>query len=177
MKDFLLREWKESDAQALAQAADNPKIAGNLRNAFPNPYTLEDAKQFINACILNQGRNEIVRAIVVDGKAAGGISVMVQSDVYEKSGELGYWLSEDYWRQGITSRAVRMICEEAFAAFDIVRIYAEPFDCNAGSRGVLEKAGFTYEGTMRSGVYKNGKIHSYCMYSILREEMVYSASS
>lgn len=92
---------------------------------------------------------------------------------YEKSGELGYWLSEEYWRQGITSRAVRMLCREAFERFDIIRIFAEPFECNAGSRGVLEKAGFTYEGTMRNGVYKNGKVCSYCMYSILREEMEY----
>ena len=63
-----------------------------------------------------------------------------------------------------------MICREAFAAFDIVRIFAEPFADNAGSRKVLEKAGFTCEGTMRNGVYKNGEIHSYCMYSLLREE-------
>lgn len=84
---------------------------------------------------------------------------------------VGYWLSEDYWRQRITSRAVRMICREAFLTYDIIRIFAEPFADNAGSRGVLEKAGFTCEGTMRNGVYKNGKVHSYCMYSILREEM------
>lgn len=171
MKDFILRGWKESDAQAFARAADNPKIAGNLRNAFPNPYTLADAKQFISDCISNQDENQIVKAIAVDGKAAGCISVFIQSDVYERSGELGYWLSEEYWRQGITSRAVRMICKEAFDTFDIVRIYAEPFDCNEGSKRVLEKAGFSYEGTMRNGVYKNGMIHSYCMYSILREEM------
>ena len=91
--------------------------------------------------------------------------------MYEKSGELGYWLSEDYWRKGIMSQAARIICKEAFVEFDIIRIFAEPFDFNKGSRGVLEKAGFTYEGTMRSGVYKNGKVYSYCMYSILRKEM------
>ena len=69
------------------------------------------------------------------------------------------------------SRAVRLICAEAFQTFDVVRIFAEPFDDNIGSKRVLEKAGFTYEGTMRNGVYKNGTIHSYCIYSLLREEM------
>ena len=71
---------------------------------------------------------------------------------------------------GITSRAVQMICREAFAAFDIIRIFAEPFADNTGSRRVLEKSGFTCEGTMRNGVYKNGVVHSYCVYSLLREE-------
>lgn len=171
MKDFKLRAWKTEDAEALAQAANNPNIAKNLRNAFPNPYTLEDAIWFINDSITNAERKQINYAIVVDGQAVGGIGISVKDDVYEKSAELGYWLAEDFWRKGIMSRAVQTICKEAFETFDIVRIFAEPFADNAGSRGVLEKAGFTYEGTMRNGVFKNGEIHSYCMYSILREEV------
>lgn len=171
MKEFILREWRTEDAAQLAKAANNPNIAKNLRNTFPYPYSLDDAKQFLDCCIAADGSREIARAIEVDEKAVGGIGIFVKDDVYEKSAELGYWLSEDYWRQGITSRAVRLICREAFARFDIVRIFAEPFEQNAGSRGVLEKAGFTYEGTMRSGVYKNGEILSYCMYSLLREEL------
>lgn len=171
MTEFRLRPWKPDDAAPITQAANNPKIAQNLRNAFPSPYTLKDAEYFIHDCISNSGEKQLMYAIEADGKAVGGISVLVKEDVYEKSAELGYWLSEDYWRRGIMSRAVPMICREAFAAFDIVRIFAEPFAHNAGSRGVLEKAGFTLEGTMRNGVYKNGAIYSYCMYAILREEM------
>lgn len=170
MKEFKLRAWKTEDAESLAQAANNPNIARNLRNAFPNPYTLEAAVWYINDSIANAGKKQINYAIVVDGQAVGSIGIFVKDDIYEKSAELGYWLSEDYWRKGIMSEAVRIICKEAFETFDIVRIFAEPFADNAGSRGVLEKAGFTYEGTMRNGVYKNGAIHSYCMYSVLREE-------
>ncbi len=170
MKDFKLRAWRTEDVKSLVQAANNPNIAKSLRNAFPNPYTSEDAVWYVNDCISKEGKNQITCAIEVDGKAVGSIGIFVKDDIYEKSGELGYWLSEDYWRQGIMSRAVQMICKKAFETFDIIRIFAEPFADNAGSRGVLEKAGFTYEGTMRSGVYKNGEIHSYCMYSILREE-------
>lgn len=171
MKEFALREWKMEDAESIAVAANNPKVAERLRNVFPNPYTLADAKWYVNDCMENEGNNQIARAIVVDEKAVGSIGIFVKDDVYEKSAELGYWLSEDYWRQGIMSRAVKMICKEGFERFDIIRIFAEPFEDNAGSRGVLEKAGFTYEGMMRNGIYKNGKVHSYCMYSLLREEI------
>lgn len=170
MKEFELRTWKTEDATSLAQSANNPNIARNLRNVFPNPYTLESAILYINDSIANVEKEQINYAIVVDGQAVGSIGIFVKDDVYEKSAELGYWLSEDYWRKGIMSKAVRVICKEAFERFDIIRIFAEPFADNAGSRRVLEKAGFTCEGTMRSGVYKNGEIHSYCMYSILREE-------
>lgn len=169
--EFELRKWKPEDAQSLAEAADNPNIAKNLRNVFPNPYTVEDARWYVNDCIEKEGKGQLCRAIVVDGKAVGSIGIVVQSDVYEKSGELGYWLGEDYWRQGIMSRAARQICEEAFRTFDIVRIYAEPFEQNTGSRGVLETAGFTCEGIMRDGICKGGTIFSYCMYSLLRGEL------
>lgn len=171
MRDFILRKWKKEDADSIARAANNPNIAANLRNVFPYPYSIEDAKWYVNNCLSNDGKNQITRAIEVEGKAVGSIGIFIKSDVYEKSGELGYWLSEDYWRQRISSRAVEMLCKEAFASFDMIRIFAEPYDYNIGSRGVLEKAGFTYEGTMRNGIYKNGKVHSYCMYSLLREEM------
>lgn len=169
MTQFVLRPWQTEDASHVAIAANHKKIADNLRNAFPYPYTLEDAQWYVNDCISRGEETQLTRAIVVDGRAVGSIGVFVQTDIYEKSGELGYWLSPEYWGKGIMTQAVGQICREAFAKFDIVRIYAEPFAHNQGSRRVLEKAGFAYEGTMRNGAYKNGKVISYCMYSLLRE--------
>lgn len=168
--EFILRDWTVQDVDDVAKAADNPRIAANLRNVFPSPYTPADARWYIDDCLSKTNQNRLCRAIDINGKAAGSIEISVKDDVYEKSAELGYWLQEDYWRMGIMSQAVGIICREAFAAFDIVRIYAEPFASNKGSRGVLEKAGFTLEGIMRNGIYKNGRLDSYCMYSLLREE-------
>ena len=170
MKKIILRPWKKEDAQALTKAANHPMIAQNLRNVFPHPYTQEDATWFIDDCIAKEGTDQILRSIEVDGVVAGSISIARKEDVYEKSAELGYWLAKDYWNQGITTQAVKMICKDAFDTLDIIRIFAEPFAHNIGSRSVLKKAGFTCEGTMRDGIYKNGCVHSYCMYSLLRRE-------
>ena len=171
MASFTLRPWLPSDAEAVAAAADNPRVAANLRNVFPSPYTLADAEWFVGDCIARGEERQLSRAIVIDGKAAGSIGVFVKEDVYEKSAELGYWLAEEHWGKGVMTEAVRRICREAFGRFDVLRIFAEPFADNQGSRRVLEKAGFTCEGTMRNGVYKNGRVHSYCMYALLREEL------
>ena len=170
MTNFKLRPWRIDDAPSVARFADNPRIAENLRDAFPHPYGLDDAREFLSSCLANEGRRQLTRAIEIDGAAAGSVGVFVGADVYRRSAELGYWLAEEYWRRGIMTRAVRQICREAFEKFDIVRIYAEPFESNAASRGVLEKAGFTLEGVMRAGVFKNGAVQSYCMYSLLRRE-------
>ena len=88
MTDFILRKWELRDAESVAEQADNINVAKRLRNVFPNPYTLEDAKWYVNDCVEKGDNNQITRAIVVDGKAVGSIGIFVMGDVYEKSGEL-----------------------------------------------------------------------------------------
>ena len=165
-----IRPWALDDAGSIARFADNPKIAANLRDLFPSPYTLKDAQDYAAYCMNVDETRQLPRVIDVDGSAVGNITLSLGGDVYRKSAELGYWLAEEYWGKGIMTAAVKEICRLGFARWDIVRIYAEPFARNAGSRRVLEKSGFTLEGVMRSGVYKGGEILDYCLYSLLREE-------
>lgn len=61
--------------------------------------------------------------------------------------------------------------EYVFDSSDIIRIYAEPFAHNSASCRVLEKAGFQYEGTLRSNAVKNGKVIDMKMYSLLKREV------
>ena len=69
------------------------------------------------------------------------------------------------------TEAVKQICEYVFSKSDILRIYAEPFAYNIASCRVLEKAGFQYEGTLRSNAVKNGEVIDMKMYSLLRTEI------
>ena len=165
-----LRPWRETDAADVTRYADDARVAANLRDIFPHPYAQADAEAFIRMCLQNEEAGQLYRAIVVDGRAAGGISVCRGGDVYCKSAELGYWLGVPFWGRGIMTEAVRQICHDAFECLDIVRIHAEPYARNTASRRVLEKAGFTREGTLRRSVYKNGEILDSCIYSLLREE-------
>lgn len=169
--DFTLREWRQSDAADVARYADNEKIARNLRDVFPHPYTLADARGFVDSCVAGDPAAQLCRAIVVDGRAAGSIGLFRGGDVYQKTAELGYWLAEDFWGKGIMTEAVRQICREGFSRWDIQRIYAEPFAYNTGSRRVLEKSGFTLEGVMRNSVCKRGAIYDSCMYALLAEDV------
>lgn len=171
MVNWYLRKWRLTDAEAVAYYANNEKIARNLRNVFPYPYTLEDAGYYVKSCAENAEERQICRAVVADGRAAGSLGIFCGSDVYEKSAELGYWLAEEYWGQGIMTAAVKQLCREAFERFDIVRIYAEPFADNIGSGKVLEKAGFVLEGVMKKGVFKNGQFHDYCMYALVKDHL------
>ncbi len=168
MAEFTLRAWKGRDASSLYKHAHNRKIADMLKDAFPYPYTYEDAKMFVSSCIEREGKDFHCMAIVAKGEAVGCISVEVGKDVYKRCAEIGFWLGEEYWGQDIMTNAVKMMVEDAFSMFDIVRIGACVFENNLGSVRTLEKAGFTLEGRLKKGVCKNGEIFDLLLFGITR---------
>lgn len=164
--DFSLENWKLDYAKDLVKYANNKNVSDNLRNSFPQPYTLKDGEEFINFALLNS-QNNIFKAIIVNGEAVGSIAISKKEDVYCKSGELGYWLAEDFWNQGIMTKAIKLISKMAFKQLDIVRIYAEPFASNIASRKSLENAGFTLEAVLKNSIYKNDLISDSCIYAMV----------
>lgn len=168
--NFTLRPWREADAAAIVPHADDMLVARNLRDVFPNPYTLADGEAYVRACMEREGQDRLCRCIEVDGQAAGSIGLFLGSDVYRRSAEVGYWLGRPFWGQGIMTDAVRAMCALGFGTWDIVRIHGSPYARNAGSRRVLEKAGFQLEGVQRKSVFKNGEFLDSCIYARLREE-------
>lgn len=169
---ILLRPWTFADAGRLAVIANNKKIADNLRDGFPNPYSLQDARDWLSM-ILPENNPPRFFAIIIDGQVNGSIGVVAKNDIYRKSCEIGYYVAEDHWHKGVAVRAIKALTSYAFKTFDIIRLYAEPFADNAGSRRALEKAGYTHEATLRSNVIKNGIIKDSCIYGILKEECTY----
>jgi RimJ/RimL family protein N-acetyltransferase len=169
---ILLRPWSISDMQQLALLADNKKIADNLRDGFPNPYSVKDAKDWLTI-ILPENNPTRFFAITINDKLIGSIGIVTKTDIYRKNFEIGYFLSEDFWRKGIATKAIKAATSYAFRDFDVVRIYAEPFADNIGSRRALEKAGFTLEATLKHYVIKNNIVKDSCIYSVLKEEFKY----
>ena len=167
--DFELRELQSSDAISIAKYANNSNIANNLRNIFPHPYTVEDARSFINESKNNEEKNQYIRAIVVNQEAAGVIGCFIKDDVHCKCCEIGYWLGEDFWGKGIMTEAVKRMSQEIFQSYDVVRIFAEIFSDNAGSIRVLEKAGFQLEGKLKNSIYKNGIVSDSFIYAFIRQ--------
>ena len=160
-----------SDARDLATALSNKKIQDNLRDGLPYPYTEKDGKEFISTMLAANENDTFAFAITVNGKVIGSIGAFRQTNIHNKTAELGYYIAEEYWGKGIMTEAVKQLCDYVFSHTDIIRIYAEPFSYNIGSCRVLEKAGFQYEGTLRSNALKNGDVLDMKMYSKLKTEL------
>ncbi len=166
-----IRKWELSDAKDLAAALSNKKVQDNLRDGLPYPYTEQDGKEFISAMLSADENETFAFAITVDDMVIGSIGIFREGNIHRQTAELGYYIAEEYWGKGIMTEAVKQICEYVFANSDIIRIYAEPFAYNIASCRVLEKAGFQYEGTLRSNAVKNSKVIDMKMYSLLKEEI------
>ena len=169
---FTLRPWEEGDAEEIAKHANNAKVARNLSAPFPYPFPEEYAHQYIARCREEGDEGRLCRAIAVEGRPVGSNRVTLGKGVYEKSAEITFWLAEQYWGMGIMARAVRETCELAFAQYDIVRIFAYVFSENTAACRVLERAGFTFEGTMRSAVYKNCLVMDVHVFALVREKFM-----
>lgn len=161
---FELRPFRTTDLHSLVKYANNYNIAKNLSNKFPFPYTQNDGLSFINLA-LSSNPAEIF-AITIDDEVIGSIGVHPQGDLYCKNAEMGYWIGEPFWGNGIVPLAIQEMVKYGFKTFDITRIYARTFDTNFKSQRVLEKAGFKLEAELKGTYYKNGTVYDEMIFGI-----------
>ena len=113
-------------------------------------------------------------AITIDDKVVGSIGVFRCENIHFRTAELGYYIGEPYWGNGMGTSAVKQVCSYIFENTDIIRIFAEPFAYNKASCRVLEKAGFQLEGIMKCNAVKNGQILDMALYGLTRQTEKYS---
>jgi [ribosomal protein S5]-alanine N-acetyltransferase len=161
-----IRSWSEDDAASLARHANDREVSMHLRDRFPFPYGIEQARTFL-AWISKQPA-PTVWAIEVNGEAAGGIGIELHTDVERISAEIGYWLGRAHWGRGIATEALKAVTSEAFNRYELTRLFALPFADHAASVRVLEKAGYVREGHLRQSAIKNGIIRDQFLFAAYR---------
>ena len=165
----VVREWQKTDAEALAPLANDRRVWIHMRDAFPHPYGIKDARRFIEQALARSPPSFF--AIEESTRLAGGIGYVQHTDVERVGAEVGYWLGHECWGRGIATAALCAVSAQAFAAHEqLQRLYAVPFACNPASARVLEKAGYRCEGTLRQSAIKDGHLLDQWMYALLREE-------
>jgi RimJ/RimL family protein N-acetyltransferase len=162
-----LRSFRRDDAGDLARLADNPKVWLQLRDAFPHPYRLEDARRFLDGHV--GASPETVLALEVEGSFAGSFGLKLGLDVERVSAEIGYWVAEPFWGRGLATAALVASTAWAFETFPLTRIFAVPFARNAASCRVLEKAGYVLEGRMHRSAMKQGEVLDQLLYAAYRK--------
>jgi ribosomal-protein-alanine N-acetyltransferase len=108
--------------------------------------------------VFHKEAGQLVGAITLDNIRRGPSQV----------GTIGYWVGQQYARQGFMSEAIIAMVAHAFGALDLSRVESACLPDNVASRGVLEKAGFKYEGVAQSYIQINGRWRNHVLYAALR---------
>ena len=167
MIPFILRQWQESDASALAKYLNNKKIWDNCRDSLPYPYTEKDAASFIQYIKSQDVQSNY--CIEINAEAAGNISFDRGTDVERFNAEIGYWIAEPYWNKGMMTQALRQAVSDYFSQTDVVRIFAKVYAGNFASMRALEKAGFRKTGIQHKACFKNGQFLDCHSFELLKE--------
>jgi len=165
-----LRPIAKVDAESIHKYARDPGIS---RYTFlPHPYSRKDADDWV---VTSNERNAsgIDFNMGIELPSTGEIIGMISLnniDVINRHAELGYWLGRPYWGNGYVSEAIELIVRHSFRRFKLNRIYARVMHPNTTSAHLLEKSGFTYEGTLRKNIKRNGRYLNELRYGLLIED-------
>lgn len=165
---LILRQWSRKDAAALFDYARDPDVGPN---AGWKPHAdIAESRLIIRELF----RKNMTWAI--EEKAGGAVigSIGLELDKYRpeiESREMGYSLAKSRWKRGYMTEAAERVIRYAFDELNLTVLMIRTGEANLRSRRVIEKCGFTYEGTLRRA-YRlyDGALREVRCYSMLREE-------
>jgi [ribosomal protein S5]-alanine N-acetyltransferase len=156
-EQFALRPWQLSDAESMARHLGNPKVGQTLADWYPaDGYTLALAQHWVSEGHRAFG-GQSWAVVNVNDEAVGGSGVHPGAGFARCNAEIGYWLSESIWGQGVGTAVVRALAEQAFAQAEVTRVFAPIHAHNQASQRCCEKNGFVLEGVQRQSVIKSGR--------------------
>lgn len=146
-KRLILRPWIVSDAGDLYEYAKNSAV-GPIAG-WPPHTSVENSKEVIENVLAVDENYAVV--LKENRKVVGSIGLMLgQSSNFalpDTEGELGYWIGEPYWGQGLIPEAARELLRYGFEELNLDKIWCGYFEGNTKSKRVQEKCGFVYHHT------------------------------
>jgi RimJ/RimL family protein N-acetyltransferase len=167
---LLLRPFVSEDAARVTELLQRPEIAATTLN-IAHPYPEGAAASWIASHPGAADTGESFAWAICrrdDGLLMGAIGIHV--DDRHRCGTIGYWLGVPYWNQGFTTEATRAVIDFGFEALLLHRIEATCLPHNTASARVMEKAGMSYEGTLRGRYRKDGVFLDAATYAVIRDD-------
>ena len=141
------------DAKRLAALLDNVAVSGNLARV-PHPYTLDHARDWLAGWRADAPPYET--GFIVELKNTGAIGA-VGFQNGGSAAEIGYWLGEPFWGQGLMSEALYAVLDWYFEMTDADFIISGLFHFNMASAAVQMKFGFAETGRSMRHCLARGK--------------------
>jgi ribosomal-protein-alanine N-acetyltransferase len=168
--EIRLRLRTDADNPAIVDACRDPDIVRWTR--VPDSYDESTAAEWAAESLRQREAGTGLHLVVADAETdalIGSIGAHVIEG--ERRCDVGYWLIPQARGRGVITRAVRLFSRWIFDNLPAERIEITIEPSNAASRGVAERAGYTFEGVLRSYTEIKGTRRDMAMYSLLRGEL------
>ena len=163
---LLLRPFDFGDVDDVLSYASEPEFARYL--PIPQPYTRDDAVQFIARQLLAEWSTRPAFAMELEGHVVGGLGLRIHER--DKRAELGYALGKQHWGKGLTPEAARTVIDWGFERYGLHKVYARADLRNSRSWRVMDKLGMVREGVLRGHEKPRDEYVDDVYYGVLREE-------
>ena len=159
-----LHTIEEEDLEFLQESVNDPQVWRRIgRN---RPVNGQQERDFFDEVV--GGDDGVHLLVCADGEPVGTVGINGLGG--PETPELGYWVAPDHHRQGYATAAAELLTGYAFDQLGVHRIEARVFDFNDASQKVLERVGFTHEGTSREAAFIDGEYRDALWYGVLEEE-------
>jgi RimJ/RimL family protein N-acetyltransferase len=158
-----LRTVEDEDVEVFQRARNEPAIREGL--GFTEPTSRSEEAERIGDMDGDDG--DAVLAVCRDGAVLGNVSLSVAD---RHRAYVNYWLLPEHRGEGYATETVELVLAHAFDTLGLERVAAWAVDFNDGSQAVLERLGFTHEGTTRHGRFARGEFHDMLIYGLLADE-------
>lgn len=169
---LLLRPYRTEDAEAVFHVVSRREIA-ETTIMVPHPYPRRKVDGWIHFIRANieKGTGFEFGLFFKDGRLSYiGNCGLVGISKEHRNAELVYFIHPDFWNRGFATEACKRIIRFGFEELGLERIYGRCMAKNTGSRRVMEKAGFRYEGLGRHEVFKWGRFEDVARFGLIRSE-------
>lgn len=149
--DLRLRPPTERDLPAITRLCQDPEVQRWTR--VPSPYTLDDARSFLDLHAAGLETGTGVHLLAVDAgsdELLGAIGTDI--DLRDVSAEVGYWVGPDARGRGVATRGAGLLLRFVLDDRGIRYVRLQAAVTNPASNAVARKLGFTHEGTSRDAM-------------------------
>ncbi|WP_214102698.1 GNAT family N-acetyltransferase [Acrocarpospora catenulata] len=168
MMEVTLRPVRASDLDLFDRERTTPEGTGEFQwFGYRNSHGLR--REFMENGLLGHDSGQMT--IEADGQPAGWVAWWMNSwgpDVTSWCWTIGIWVFADFRGKGAGTEAQRQIADYLFAHTRAERVQSFTDAGNLAEQRVLEKAGFTREGVVRSAQWRGGAWHDQVLYSRIR---------
>ncbi|MBV7528112.1 MULTISPECIES: GNAT family N-acetyltransferase [Pseudomonas] len=148
MESFSVRELKMTDAQALLafEIQNREWFESHIDARAPAFYSLQGVADHIESYLSDFAIGAWHPFVIEDSsRRIVGRANLKSIDSSTGSAEVGYRIDQRVCGQGLATRALRHLIQEARIRWGLAQLVAYAFRENAGSRKVLDRCGFKLE--------------------------------